>query len=264
MGCAPPAARFDHPKREGPRGQQSPQSLGVPKTRSRNSRLRREGRDAIGSPSPPMNIANLAKVGHKFFAVQIRGRRVVQATNPGDRCILYCAQAGSRQATIGEFEITSAALDEESNFPGALSSITSSYPGETICLSPDSPINIASILDQLQFVTNKKYFGLSLKTDFRSIPEADYQLISRLLNKSSSSERGLRETLNIGEYVLNTVVLGDSNSLVSGLPDNSIDVVVTSPPYWGQRTSLGSGTEPDPRAVLELTDFSLYSHTTEA
>ncbi|MBN8868211.1 MAG: site-specific DNA-methyltransferase [Solirubrobacterales bacterium] len=38
------------------------------------------------------------------------------------------------------------------------------------------------------------------------------------------------------------------------LPDASIDIVVTSPPYWGQRTSSGFGVEADPREYLsELT-----------
>ncbi|MGH9958732.1 MAG: DNA methyltransferase, partial [Pyrinomonadaceae bacterium] len=31
------------------------------------------------------------------------------------------------------------------------------------------------------------------------------------------------------------------------IPSDSFDVVVTSPPYWGQRGSVGLGSEPDPR-----------------
>jgi DNA modification methylase len=46
------------------------------------------------------------------------------------------------------------------------------------------------------------------------------------------------------------VVLGDCAQLVTGLPDDSVDVLVTSPPYWGQRTSAGIGVEEDPRAYL--------------
>ncbi|MCY3751103.1 MAG: site-specific DNA-methyltransferase [Gammaproteobacteria bacterium] len=40
---------------------------------------------------------------------------------------------------------------------------------------------------------------------------------------------------------------GDCQKLIPKLPDDSIDIVVTSPPYWGQRQSLGNGTEEDPR-----------------
>lgn len=43
---------------------------------------------------------------------------------------------------------------------------------------------------------------------------------------------------------------GDCTNLIPTLPDGSIDIVVTSPPYWGQRKSPGSGTEHDPRDYL--------------
>jgi DNA modification methylase len=36
------------------------------------------------------------------------------------------------------------------------------------------------------------------------------------------------------------------------LPDETIDIVITSPPYWGQRVSNGIGVEEDPRAYLEF------------
>lgn len=34
------------------------------------------------------------------------------------------------------------------------------------------------------------------------------------------------------------------------LPDNSVDICVTSPPYWGQRGDAGIGTEADPREYV--------------
>jgi DNA modification methylase len=54
----------------------------------------------------------------------------------------------------------------------------------------------------------------------------------------------------IGPYRANSVHEGDCLALVSHLPDQSIDVLVTSPPYWGQRLSRGTGTEEDPREYL--------------
>jgi DNA modification methylase len=39
---------------------------------------------------------------------------------------------------------------------------------------------------------------------------------------------------------------------MAGLPDESVDVLVTSPPYWGQRLSSGTGTEDDPREYLNF------------
>ena len=54
----------------------------------------------------------------------------------------------------------------------------------------------------------------------------------------------------IGPYQANTVHEGDCLEMVSRLPDQSIDMLVTSPPYWGQRLSAGTGTEEDPRDYL--------------
>jgi DNA modification methylase len=51
---------------------------------------------------------------------------------------------------------------------------------------------------------------------------------------------------------MNCVTEGDCLELIPHLPDASIDVVVTSPPYWGQRTSNGTGTEEDPRDYLSF------------
>ena len=57
----------------------------------------------------------------------------------------------------------------------------------------------------------------------------------------------------LGPFGLDTVVHGDCRKLLLDLPDGSIDVVVTSPPYWGQRLSEGNGVEDDPRHyVAEL------------
>lgn len=54
----------------------------------------------------------------------------------------------------------------------------------------------------------------------------------------------------IGPYALNSVVEGDCARLIQQLPDASVDVLVTSPPYWGQRTSAGTGVEEDPREYI--------------
>ncbi len=55
----------------------------------------------------------------------------------------------------------------------------------------------------------------------------------------------------IGAFRPDAVVEGDCAELIPALPDASIDVVVTSPPYWGQRTSAGVGVEEDPRKYVE-------------
>lgn len=55
----------------------------------------------------------------------------------------------------------------------------------------------------------------------------------------------------IGPFPIDRVSAGDSLGLARDLPDASVDVIVTSPPYWGQRASMGIGVEADPRVYLE-------------
>lgn len=52
-------------------------------------------------------------------------------------------------------------------------------------------------------------------------------------------------------FQLNRVATGDCRELVLDLPDASVDVVITSPPYWGQRMSEGTGVEADPRHYVD-------------
>jgi DNA modification methylase len=54
----------------------------------------------------------------------------------------------------------------------------------------------------------------------------------------------------VGPYPANRVTHGDCAELAAALPDESVDVLVTSPPYWGQRTSAGLGVEEDPREYV--------------
>lgn len=51
----------------------------------------------------------------------------------------------------------------------------------------------------------------------------------------------------LGPLALDTVHNVDCLTGLKQLPDDCLDVVVTSPPYWGQRGSQGLGSEPDPR-----------------
>ena len=58
--------------------------------------------------------------------------------------------------------------------------------------------------------------------------------------------------MNIGHFQINSVFNGDCLDLIPTLPDESIDILVTSPPYWGQRHSKGTGVEDDPREYLSF------------
>ena len=54
----------------------------------------------------------------------------------------------------------------------------------------------------------------------------------------------------LGPFRQGAVTAGDCRKLILDLPDESVDIVVTSPPYWGQRTSDANGVESDPRRYL--------------
>jgi DNA modification methylase len=56
----------------------------------------------------------------------------------------------------------------------------------------------------------------------------------------------------VGPFAVNETTCGDCAELVGYLPDASVDVVVTSPPYWGQRLSQGMGMEEDPREYVAV------------
>lgn len=56
----------------------------------------------------------------------------------------------------------------------------------------------------------------------------------------------------LGPFELNRVTEGDCLELINRLPDDTVDIVITSPPYWGQRASNGTGVEEDPRTYLEF------------
>jgi DNA modification methylase len=57
---------------------------------------------------------------------------------------------------------------------------------------------------------------------------------------------------NLGPFKLNHVTEGDCLELIHHLPHDSVDIVITSPPYWGQRVSNGTGVEEDPRSYLQF------------
>jgi DNA modification methylase len=55
----------------------------------------------------------------------------------------------------------------------------------------------------------------------------------------------------VGPWKINTVHNADCLAALKLIPDGSLDVVVTSPPYWGQRGTKGLGSETDPRDYVQ-------------
>ena len=54
-----------------------------------------------------------------------------------------------------------------------------------------------------------------------------------------------------GPWQLDRVHAIDALVALREVPSDSLDVMVTSPPYWGQRGSAGLGSEADPRAYID-------------
>jgi len=55
----------------------------------------------------------------------------------------------------------------------------------------------------------------------------------------------------VGPWSLDVVHNIDCLTALKQVPDNSLDMAVTSPPYWGQRGSDGLGSEIDPRDYVQ-------------
>ena len=56
---------------------------------------------------------------------------------------------------------------------------------------------------------------------------------------------------DLGPWALNTIHNIDALIGLREIPSDCLDVVITSPPYWGQRGSFGLGSESDPREYIK-------------
>jgi len=54
-----------------------------------------------------------------------------------------------------------------------------------------------------------------------------------------------------GTWQLDRIHCADCLDAMQTIPDNTFDLIVTSPPYWGQRGSPGLGSEGDPRSYID-------------
>lgn len=66
---------------------------------------------------------------------------------------------------------------------------------------------------------------------------------------SQRTESTVRDRL--GPWELDTVNNVDCLEGLRLVPSDSLDIVITSPPYWGQRGYDGIGSEPDPRTYVQ-------------
>jgi DNA modification methylase len=67
---------------------------------------------------------------------------------------------------------------------------------------------------------------------------------------ANTSTKRSGKSRSLGPWRLNVVHCVDCGTALCQLPSDCVDVVVTSPPYWGQRGAEGLGAEPDPRRYV--------------
>jgi DNA modification methylase len=70
-----------------------------------------------------------------------------------------------------------------------------------------------------------------------------------MLDADTMSPMTLRRRL--GPWELNVVHNAEALAALKKVPSDCLDVVVTSPPYWGQREGAGIGPEADPRDYIK-------------
>jgi len=100
----------------------------------------------------------------------------------GERCILY--RSGKDGGFVGEFEF----IGEPENAPVRIGSRTFSFrmPWNALVLRDDDPVKIGPIVHALNFIKNKRLYGMALRTAFRRLEDADYGRLSELLTQAGS------------------------------------------------------------------------------
>jgi hypothetical protein len=123
------------------------------------------------------NCRALAKQRYPFYALQHK-----IAVVAGERCILY--RSGKSGGFVGEFEFASA----PEKVPVQIGSRTFSFkmPWTALVLRDDTPVKIGPIVQALNFIKNKRLYGMALRTTFRRLEDADYERISNLLMQGGS------------------------------------------------------------------------------
>jgi DNA modification methylase len=65
------------------------------------------------------------------------------------------------------------------------------------------------------------------------------------------STPALQPADKVGPWAVNKIHNADCSEALKQVPDDVFDVIVTSPPYWGQRVGQGLGGEEDPRDYIK-------------
>jgi len=120
-------------------------------------------------------------MGHPFYALSEAGARLARQVEKGDLLLLY--RSKRRAGFIGIFEATGESAATLVRFEGALRRFAIKIPWKPVSLCENFPIPAQSLLENLNFITNKKNFGMCLRSNLRRIDEADFRLIERSIRE---------------------------------------------------------------------------------
>lgn len=157
-------------------------------TRKKRDGRRPQARGAVGegpatkywlAVATNENCAVLAGMGYPFYALTSR-----PAASIGDYCVLY--RSGKNAGFIGAFRFVSSAVDERVKLAD-FRTFATKLPWVALAVSDANPVEIRCLVDDLQFVTNKAVYSMSLRNCFRTIPEHDYSLIYSQIMKRAAS-----------------------------------------------------------------------------
>ena len=163
------------------------QSLGSSETSSDSERAR--GVKYWLAVATEDNCSALAQIGYPFYALNW-----VPKVLCGDRCIFY--RSGNRRGFIGAFEFVSGDLKDPIRL-GDHRVFVTRLPLKPLVISDQDPVEIAPLIDKLEFITAKANYSMSLRNSFRSIPEADYLLVVREIKRRSKAKRKSRSHKNL-------------------------------------------------------------------
>lgn len=88
------------------------------------------------------------------------------------------------------------------------------------------------------------------KPSKRQVRNSDIIRMRRKKKVGTQTNEITKESL-LGPWNLNSIHCVDALEGLKQLPSDCLDIAITSPPYWGQRSGSGLGDEPDPREYLQ-------------
>lgn len=127
------------------------------------------------------NCDALASMGYPYYAL-----RTPPKVASGDVCALY--RSGNGGGFIGAFEF----VDAGASTPIRLAdtrAFSFQLRWRVLALCEAAPVPIAPMIESLELVSNKKNYGMALRSTFRSISKRDYSMIETRIREAAAHSR---------------------------------------------------------------------------